>query len=86
MTNDKSTPPTRPSLGAHLRSAPVVRLLLAGVALLVVMGFQLAASVTDWSASTADPAGFIRTNALGLIGVVGGVALVVAGLVRGLRR
>lgn len=87
MTNEMSAPSTRRlTRGEKLRSAEVLRLVLAGVALLVGMGFQLAASTDDWSALNSDPAAFVRDNALGLTGVVVGAALVVTGLVKGLRR
>jgi len=87
MSNEMSTPSTpRLARGEKLRSAAVLRLLLAGVALLVGMGFQLAASAADWSALNSDPVAFIRENALGLTGVLVGAALVVTALVKGLHR
>ena len=68
------------------RSAAPLRLALAGAALMLAMLFQFLRSVSDWSAVTADPAGFASSHAWPLAGLVVGGVLVVVGVVQGLRR
>jgi hypothetical protein len=53
---------------------------------MVAMLFQFLRSVPDWSAVTADPAGFASSHVWPLAGLVVGGVLVVVGVVQGLRR
>lgn len=62
----------------------MVRFLLVGVVLLAVAVTRLIATVADWS--TVPSTSFLSEHALPLAGVVIGVAFIVAGIVKAVRR
>lgn len=84
MTTDNADHATAsPARTVGRRTAPV-RYLIVGVVILMIAVLHLITTVQDWS--TAPSSGFLGAHALQLGGIVVGVALVVTGIVKAVRR